>query len=313
VAAIAGIIAIIIAVASGGDDGTKSGTATTVGGSVAPNGSGATIDTSTGPVTTGASSTGSASSTGGPTSSSASANPSDSSPVATGSPTSAGATTPPATASGGGTTPPATASSAINLGSAANFAVLGNTAVISTGPTKLTGQIGASNGPATGLSAADSSTGIIIVDSLTASQAQVAADEAVSELDGLTPTKLPSADLATQRIGPGTYSSATLGVSGTVTLDAGGDPNALFVFESASTLTVAAAGRIVLDGGAQACNVYWRTGSSATLESGSTFVGTVIADESITAASGSDVVGRFIARNGAVTLDSDSIAIPTCA
>lgn len=87
-------------------------------------------------------------------------------------------------------------------------------------------------------------------------------------MDGLTPTELPAADLAAQ-IGPGTYSSATLSVSGTVTLDAGGDPNALFMFESAGASTVADASRIVLEGGAEACNVYWRIGSSATLDTDS--------------------------------------------
>lgn len=97
-----------------------------------------------------------------------------------------------------------------------------------------------------------------------------------------------------------------------MTLDAGGDPNALFVFESASTLSVAPGSRIVLQGGAQECNVYWRLGASATLGSDSTFVGMVIADGSI-ASSGSNVVGRLIARAGAVTLDAASITVSRCA
>jgi hypothetical protein len=223
-------------------------------------------------------------------------------PVATDSPTPSGATT-----------SPAKTSSQIDLGHAADFAVLGNTSVGNTGPTTVTGQIGASDGSATGFSAVANPTGIIIVDSQTSQQGQVAADGATSQLDGLARKALPSAEVATQRLGPGTYSSASLDVTGTVTLDGGGDPNALFVFESASTLTVAPASQIVLDGGAQACNVFWRAGSSATLGAGSTFVGTVIADDSITVASGNDVVGRFIARNGAVTLDSDSIVYPICA
>lgn len=154
--------------------------------------------------------------------------------------------------------------------------------------------------------------GLIIASAQTARQVQLAIDEAVFELDGLTPTEMPAVELGAQ-IGPGTYSSATLSVSGTVTLDAGGDPNALFVFESAGTLTVAEGSEIVIEGGALACNVYWRIASSATLGSGSTFVGTLIADDSITAASGVDIVGRLIARNGAVTLDSDSNGIPDCA
>jgi ice-binding like protein len=326
VAAIAGIIAII-AIVSAGDDDTNGDTANSVDESVAPSGSPATSDTSTGAVTTGALST-SVSDTGDPTSSSASTNLADSSPaatdspassVATDSPTSSVATDSPASsvATGSPTSSVATptgtaASSPIDLGRAADFALLGNTAVASTGPTTVTGYIGVSNGPTPSLSSAANPAGLIIVSAQTARQAQLAVDDAIAELDGLAETELPAADLVTQ-IGPGTYSSATLGVTGTVTLDAGGDPNALFVFESAGTLTVAAASQIVLDGGARECNVFWRIASTATLGSGSTFVGTLIADDSITAASGADVAGRLIARNGAVTLDSDSIAIPTCA
>jgi len=246
----------------------------------------------------------STSGSGSPTSSTASTTsvPGVTAPLATDSPTSVG-----------GTTPPVASVGQIDLGRAADFAVLANTEVSNTGSTTVTGQIGASTGRLIGLSATNNPTGVIIVDSQTAVQAQLAADGASSELDARARTAVPTGGLGTQRIGPGTYSSAALGIDGTLTLDAGGDPQALFVFESTGTLTVAAATQIVLDGGAQACNVFWRTGSSATVGGGSTFVGTVIADESITVASGTDVVGRFVARNGAVTLDTDSIASPICA
>ena len=301
-AAVAGIIAII-AIASGGNDKSQGDTATSVSGSVASTGASATVETSPQSVTNGVLPT-STSGSGSPTSSTASTTsvPGVIAPLATDSPTSVG-----------GTTPPIATSAQIDLGRAADFAVLGNSAVGNTGPTTVTGQIGASTGRLTGLSATNNPTGIIIVDSQTAQQGQLAADRASSELDGRATTALPASGLGTQRVGPGTYSSAALGIDGTVTLDAGGDPQALFVFESAGTLTVAAASQIVRDGGAQACNVFWRTGSSANLGTGSTFIGTVIADESITVATGTDVVGRFIARNGAVTLDTDSIASPICA
>ena len=104
---------------------------------------------------------------------------------------------------------------------------------------------------------------------------------------------MPGDKLDSQTVGPGVHGSPNLDVIGTVTLDGGGDPNALFVFESAGALTVADASQIVLAGGAQACNVYWRVAGSATLGSGSTFVGTVIADDAIAAANGTDVVGRL--------------------
>ena len=87
----------------------------------------------------------------------------------------------------------------------------------------------------------------------------------------------------------------------------------MFVFVTTDTLTIAGSSQVVLTGSAQACNVFWRIGSSATLGTGSSFVGTVIADASITAAANSDVDGRLIARNGSVTLDTASITVPTCA
>lgn len=217
--------------------------------------------------------------------------------------------TEPATTAVAPTTPGTTR---IDLGAAANFGILGNSGVDSKGLTTVNGQVGASNGAVTGFSASDNPSGVIVVDSLTAVQGQLAAQRVSAELDALAKTPLESAELTNQTIAPGTYSSTTLGVTGTVTLDAGGDPNAMFVFESSSTLDVAAASQIVLAGGAQACNVFWRLGGSATFGSGSTFAGVVIADDSITAATGADFAGRLIASNGAVSLSTDTIDVGTC-
>jgi hypothetical protein len=200
----------------------------------------------------------------------------------------------------------------IDLGTAANFGVLGNSAVDSTGTTSVNGQVGASNGSVTGFTAGGNPSGVIVVDSLTAVQGQLDAQGGAAQLDALARTPLGAVELVNQTIAPGTYSSSSLGVTGTVTLDAGGNPNARFVFESDSGLDVAAASQIVLAGGAQACNVYWRLGGSATFGSGSTFAGVVIADDSITAAAGADFTGRLIAANGAVSLDNDAIDIGTC-
>jgi hypothetical protein len=308
-AAVVGTVIAIIVISSGGDDKTASDTTNTVSQSVAPNGSAATTSnstaqtgqtTQTGPVSSAASST--TLSPGGPTTTAAQTGTTVSSPAVTNS-----------TVLNGATTLPTPAAPRIDLGSASDFAVLGHTGVDSTGPAALTGQVGASNGAVTGLTSAGNPTGVIVASPQSAGQAQLAVDAATTEIDGLTSTNLPGTQLVAQTISPGTYRSATLGVTGTVTLDAGGDPNALFVFESSGTLDIAAASKVVLQGGAQACNVFWRVGSSATLSSGATFVGSVIADDSITAASGSDVVGRLISRNGAVTLDSASITVSTCA
>jgi hypothetical protein len=128
------------------------------------------------------------------------------------------------------------------------------------------------------------------------------------------PTTAIAADFAGQTLAPGVYNSASsIGLSGALTLNGGGNPNAIFVFQAGSTLTTGSASQINLINGAQSCNVFWQVGSSATLGTGSTFRGTIIALTSITVTTGVTVDGRVLARNGAVTLDTDTITRPTCA
>ncbi len=93
---------------------------------------------------------------------------------------------------------------------------------------------------------------------------------------------------------------------------AAGTPTRMFVFQAGSTLTTASASSVNLINGAQACNVFWQVGSSATLGTGSTFRGTILALTSITVTSATTINGRVLARNGAVTLDNDTITSPTC-
>jgi uncharacterized repeat protein (TIGR01451 family) len=108
---------------------------------------------------------------------------------------------------------------------------------------------------------------------------------------------------------PGVYHSAagTFGITGTLTLDAQGDPNAVFIFQAASTLITAASSNVTLINGAQASNVFWVVGSSATLGTNSTLRGTVMALASITVTTGTSIDGRALARNGAVTLDTNTV------
>jgi hypothetical protein len=104
--------------------------------------------------------------------------------------------------------------------------------------------------------------------------------------------------------------AGTFGITGTVTLDARGQPNAIFIFKAASTLTTASASMVNLVNGAQSANVFWLVGSSATLGTNSTLRGNVIAFTSITVTTGVTVAGRTLARNAAVTLDTDTITRP---
>jgi hypothetical protein len=97
-----------------------------------------------------------------------------------------------------------------------------------------------------------------------------------------------------------------------VILDAQGDPTAVFVFQAASTAITSVGSTMTLANGAQACNVYWRVGSSATIGVNSTFIGHVYALTSITANTGASITGQLLARNGAVTLDTNTITNNAC-
>ena len=114
-------------------------------------------------------------------------------------------------------------------------------------------------------------------------------------------------------LAPGVYKSASsIGLTGTLTLDAQGDTNAVWIFQAGSTLTTASASRVSLVNGAQSCNVFWQVGSSATLGTTTTFIGNILALESITLTTGATVNGRVLARNAAVTLDANTITATTC-
>jgi len=104
-----------------------------------------------------------------------------------------------------------------------------------------------------------------------------------------------------------------MGLTGTVTLNGHGDAGAIFIFQAGSTLITASNSTVQLENGAQACNVFWQVGSSATIGTYSNFTGTIMALTSATLNTGVTVHGRVLARNGAVTLQSDTIAPSTCA
>jgi hypothetical protein len=119
-------------------------------------------------------------------------------------------------------------------------------------------------------------------------------------------------DIGGQTFLPGVYkSTSTLGITGTVTLNGNGNSSAVFIFQIASTLTTAAGNSIVnLIGGAQASNVFWQVGSSATLGTNTVFNGTILAQASITLTTGAVLNGRALARTGAVTLDTNAVTSP---
>jgi hypothetical protein len=204
---------------------------------------------------------------------------------------------------------------AVGLGTADSFAVLGSSTVTNTGPSVISGDLGVS--PASAVTGFPP--GIIVGGTLHAAdgvalQAQNDLVTAYNDAAGRSSSAVISADLAGRTLTPGVYTSATsLGLSGDLTLDGGGDPDAVFVFKAGSALNVGSGSRILFIGGAQPCNVFWQVGSSATIGAGSAFAGDIVALTSISLTTGATLQGRALARNGAVTLDTNTITKTTCA
>jgi hypothetical protein len=207
------------------------------------------------------------------------------------------------------------AQAAVGLGTAKSFSVLAGSAITNTGPTTVAGDVGTYPTPTeTGFGSMTFAGGTNHHgDAVT----QVAKDDLVTGYNtaaGATPSTAVATELgAGKTFTPGVYDAGTLAITGTMTLNTQGDPNAVFIFKAASTLVTASSSRVVVIGSTTACNVFWQIGSSATLGTGSHLVGSVLAMTSITATTGATIAGRLLARNGAVTLDTNTITTPVCA
>ena len=199
----------------------------------------------------------------------------------------------------------------LSLNSASGFAVLGGSTVTSTGDTVLNGDLGVSPGTAiTGFGPAIVN-GTTYAGGAVAQQAEIDAASAYlilgSEVSGQNLTGL---DLGGLTLAPGVRNFASSAqLTGILILDAQGDPNARFDFLITSTLTTASSSSVLLINGAQANNVYWQVGSSATIGTGTAFSGSILADQSITMNTGANLSGRALALNGAVTMDDNLISV----
>jgi hypothetical protein len=207
------------------------------------------------------------------------------------------------------------ATTAPGLGTADSFAVLAGAVVTNTGPTTISGDLGTF--PTTNVTGTGSlvfASGVNHAGDAVTQGAKTDLVTAYNAAASAGPTSPIVADLTGLTLTPGVYNSASsIGLTGQVTLDAGGDPNAVFIFQAGSTLVTESGSVVSLTNGAQACNVFWQVGSSATIGTGSTFRGTIMAMDSVTLTTGATVEGRALARNGAVTLDTNTITRPTCA
>jgi len=201
----------------------------------------------------------------------------------------------------------------VGLGTVGSFAVIAGSGITNTGPTTVNGDVGTFPTPAESGTASMTITGTNHDADAVTQGAKNDLVTAYNTAAGESPRTAVPADLGGQTLNPGTYNSASsMGLTGTVTLNGGGNPNALFVFQAGSTLITASTSSVNLINGAQACNVFWQVGSSATLGTGSTFRGTILALTSISVTTGTTINGRLLARNGAVTLDTDTITKPAC-
>jgi hypothetical protein len=202
----------------------------------------------------------------------------------------------------------------VGLGTDGSFAVLAGSTVTNTGPSVISGSVGLDPGSAvTGFPPGIVLAGTTQVANGVALQAKSDLVTAYNDAAGRSSTATVSGDLAGRTLTSGVYTSASsLGLSGALTLDAQGDPNAVFIFQAGSSLIVGSSSQVNLIGGAQACNVYWQVGSSATIGTGAAFVGNILALTSISMTTGATLQGRALARNGAVTLDTNTITSPLC-
>ena len=201
------------------------------------------------------------------------------------------------------------------LGTGQSFAVLAGSAVTNTGSSVITGNLGVSPGSAvTGFPPGIVTGGTIHAADAEALQAQNDTTTTYNNLAGQPcDFDLTGQDLGGMTLVSGVYCfSSSAQLTGTVTLNAGGDPNAAWIFKTGSTLITASNSSVVLKNGGQQCNVFWQVGSSATLGTATSFIGNIVALTSITLNTGANLSGRALARNGAVTLDTNNVSVAIC-
>ena len=192
------------------------------------------------------------------------------------------------------------------------FAVLGGTTVTCTGASVIIGNVGVSPGSAT-VGFPVPCPGVPIIPPAS-DPAQLDLTTAYNTLAALPCSSTVGPDLAGLTLVQGVYcvNAAASNLTGTLTLDAQGNPNAVWVFRMSSSLITSSGSTVSVINGGNACSVQWQVSSSATIGSGTTFVGNILALTSIAMNTGANLTGRALARNGAVTLDTNNISSATC-
>ena len=200
----------------------------------------------------------------------------------------------------------------VALNSAGTFSVLASSTVTNTGPSIITGDVGVSPGTAV----VGFPPGVVVGGSIhtadgPAGSAQGDLTTAYNDAAGRTFPSSVAGDLGGLTLPPGLYkSTSSLGITGVLRLDGQGNTSSVFIFQIASALTTATGSQVILQNGAQAANIFWQVGSSATLGVNSIFAGSILAQASVSLLTGAAMSGRALARTGAVTLDSNTIGNP---
>ncbi|MGX7681959.1 ice-binding family protein [Jatrophihabitans sp. DSM 45814] len=209
--------------------------------------------------------------------------------------------------------PASAAQAPVLLATTGSYSVLGASTVTNTGPTTLSGDYGVSPGTAITGFPPGTSGGVRHATDAPAAQAKSDLATAYNDAASRASSAAVAGDLVGKTLISGVYtSSGPLAISGTVTFDGQGDPTSVFIVQIAKTLITATASHVATINGAQACNIFWQVGSSATLGTASTFQGTIMALASVTVTTSAHVKGRALARTGAVTLDNDVFTSPDC-
>ena len=207
----------------------------------------------------------------------------------------------------------------VTVGSTSSFAVLAASTITNTGATTVGGTAGGDIGLWSGTSYTGGGTvvqsnGANHITDTAAHTAQTDLSAAISSANSPAATSLPAADLAGKTILPGVYTtpSGAFINSGALILDAQNDPTAVFIFRTTSTLTAQPNSTMTIINQGQACHVFWTVGSSATLDTNSSFVGHIFATASITANTGATIKGSLLASTAAVTLQNNTITNDAC-
>jgi hypothetical protein len=206
------------------------------------------------------------------------------------------------------------AEATVNLGTTSNFAILAGQTITNTGTTTINGDVGVHPGSTFDDVGTATINGTLHLDDGVAEEAKSDLVTAYNDAAGRTPFTTIGTELGGETLTPGVYRSGTFEIAAgqTLTLDAQGDPDAVFIFQASSSLVTFANSNVSLINGARFCRVFWQVTSSATLGVDSTFAGHIFALTSIEVQSGAEVQGQLLAREGSVTLDGNVITNGLC-